>query len=54
MSPTYDQISDLSEEDQQCFYEYVQRRLRKIHREIRNQIEQENDNDKRRVRSQIT
>lgn len=38
-----DQISDLSDEKQEQFHRYVQKRLRKIHRETRNQTEREQD-----------
>ena len=44
-----DQISDLSDEDQQRYFEYVQRRCRQIRQEqIRNRIEREHDDKDRR------
>lgn len=43
MSPTYDEISNLSDEDQQRFHEYTQKSLRKQWEEARNQIETEID-----------
>ncbi len=50
MNPIADQISNLPDEDQQRYYEYVQRRCRQIRQEqIRNRTEREQDiKDKRR------
>ncbi|KKN51496.1 hypothetical protein LCGC14_0621880 [marine sediment metagenome] len=46
MDSMADQISDLPEEQQEQFYEYVQNRCRRIYREqIRNRIEKEIDNE---------
>ncbi len=47
--PTYDEISDLSDEDQERYYKYVQNRCRQIRQEqIRNQTEREQDQKDRR------
>lgn len=43
MNSMADQISDLSDEDQQQFHEYVQRSLRKRRAKARNQTEKEID-----------
>ena len=45
-NPTLDQIQDLSDEEQQKFHQYAQRRLRQIRREIRNKTENANDRRK--------
>ena len=47
MSPTYDEISNLSDEDQQRFHEYTQRSLRKQWAVARNQTEREIDLERR-------
>lgn len=39
-----DQISNLSDEDQQRFHEYTQRSLRRQWAEAKNKTEKENDN----------
>lgn len=45
MNPIADQISNLSDEDQQRFHEGVQRRLRKQWAEAKNRTEKEIDNE---------
>ena len=46
---TYDQISDLPDEDRQRFHEYTQRSLRRQWAEAKNRTETEHDEkDKRR------
>jgi hypothetical protein len=42
-----DQISNLSDEDQQRFHAYAQKRLRKIRAQAKNKTEKEIDNEKR-------
>ena len=48
MSPTYDEISNLSDEDQQRFHDYTQRSLRKRRAKVRNKTEREQDEKDRR------
>ncbi len=45
---TFNHIHELPKKEQQKFHQYVNRRLRKIHREIRNQTE--NAIDRKEVR----
>lgn len=44
MNSMSDQISNLSEEDQQRFHAYTQKRLRRRRAEAKNRTEKENDN----------
>ena len=48
MSPTYDEISNLPDEDQERFHEYTQRSLRKRWAKARQQTEREQDQKDRR------
>ncbi len=41
--PTYDEISNLSEEEQEQFHRYVQKSLRRQWAKVRNQTEKEID-----------
>ena len=46
--PTYDEISDLSDEDQQRYHEYTQRSLRKRWANAKAKTEREHDDQQRR------
>ena len=45
--PTYDEISDLPEEDQEQFHAYVQRSLRRRRAKAKSKHERSIDNEKR-------
>ena len=51
MNSMADQISNLPDEDQQRFHQYVQKRLRRQWAKARNQTEKEIDNERKRKSS---
>jgi len=52
--PTYDEISNLSDEDQEQFHRYVQKSLMRQWARAKEQIEKEIDNEQRRNRTGIS
>ena len=48
---TYDEIQDLSEEEQEQFHRYVQRSLRRRWAKAKDKTEKENDCEQRKTRS---